>query len=90
MKRLTAWLGGVAGGMAAYRLFKRGPQPVEAPAQGPDPADALRAKIAATKAQEPSPPAAELPDDSDPDERRRAVHERGRAALDEMKGDQSS
>jgi hypothetical protein len=84
VKRLTAWLGGVAGGMAAYRLFKRAPQPVPARAPEPDPADALRAKIAETKAQqEPAAPA-------DPDERRRSVHERGRAAIDEMKGEQSS
>ena len=84
MKRLTAWLGGVAGGMAAYRLFKRPPQQVHAPAPEPDPAETLRAKIAESKAQqEPAAP-------DDPDERRRAVHERGRAAIDEMKGEQSS
>ena len=88
MKRLTAWLTGVAGGMAAYRLFKRPVRP--APVTEPDPADALRAKIAETKAAEPElePEAEAQPDD--PDARRKAVHERGRAALDEMKGDRSS
>jgi hypothetical protein len=87
MKRLTAWLTGVAGGMAAYRLFKRIPHPAPVTTE-PDPADELRAKIAESKAQEPEPPAAEPePEASDPDARRRAVHERGRAAIDEMHGE---
>jgi hypothetical protein len=81
MKRLTAWLTGVAGGMAAYRAFKRAPRPV--PAAEPDPAVALREKLAEAKAVEPEPPAADEP--ADPDARRRAVHERGRAAVDEMR-----
>ena len=84
MKRLTAWLTGVAGGLAAYRAFKRAPQPV---VSEPDPADELRAKLAEAKAAEPE-PAAEEPDD--PEARRRAVHERGRAAIDQMRGDESS
>jgi hypothetical protein len=89
MKRLTAWLTGLAGGVAAARLFRRSPAP--APVYEPDPADALRAKLAETKAAQPEPEAepapAEEPDD--PDARRRAVHERGRAAVDEMRGDRS-
>jgi hypothetical protein len=90
MKRLTAWLTGVAGGVAAARIFRRAPAPVPV-AHEPDPADALRAKLAETRAVQPEPepePAAE-PDD-DPDARRRAVHERGRAAVDEMHGDGTS
>lgn len=87
MKRLTAWLTGVAGGVAAARIFRRAPTPV--PVHEPDPADALRAKLAETKtaqqSAEPEPePEAES---SDPDVRRRAVHERGRAAVDKMRGD---
>jgi len=84
MKRLTAWLTGVAGGVAAARIFRRAPAPV--PVHEPDPADALRAKLAETKATPPAaePEPAEEPDD--PDARRRAVHERGRAAVDEMRG----
>jgi hypothetical protein len=92
MRRLFAWLAGLAGGAAAYRAYKRSPQPVVAE---PDPADALRAKLAEAKAagdDREQFEAGETPVDeaADPDERRRAVHERGRAALDEMRGDSSS
>jgi hypothetical protein len=88
MKRLTAWLTGVAGGVAAARIFRRASAPVPV-VREPDPADALRAKLAETKAEEPEPATAEE-SDVDPDARRRAVHERGRAAVDEMRGDRSS
>ena len=87
MKRLTAWLTGVAGGVAAARIFRRAPAPAPV-VHEPDPAEALRAKLAETKTAQPEPqPAA--PDD-DPDARRRAVHERGRAAVDQMRGDRTS
>jgi hypothetical protein len=86
MKRLTAWLTGLAGGVAAARIFRRAPAPV--PVHEPDPADALRAKLAESKSAPPEPEPAEEPDD--PDARRRAVHERGRAAVDEMRGDRAS
>jgi hypothetical protein len=87
MKRLTAWLTGVAGGVAAARIFRRAPAPAPV-VHDPDPAEALRAKLAETKTAQPEPqPAA--PDD-DPDARRRAVHERGRAAVDQMRGDRTS
>jgi hypothetical protein len=90
MKRLTAWLTGVAGGVAAARIFRRAPTPV--PVREPDPADALRAKLAETKSAQPEPePAAPAKEpDDDPDARRRAVHDRGRAAVDEMRGDRPS
>ena len=88
MKRLTAWLTGVAGGVAAARLFRRAPA-TSAPVHEPDPADALRAKLAETKTAQPEPAPAEDPGD-EPDARRRAVHERGRAAVDEMRGDHQS
>ncbi len=86
MKRLTAWLTGVAGGVAAARIFRRAPAS-SAPVvvHEPDPAEALRAKLAETKVSQP-----EAPPDGDPDARRRAVHERGRAAVDEMRGDRTS
>lgn len=88
MKRLTAWLTGVAGGVAAARMFRRAPVPAPV-VHEPDPADALRAKLAETKATQAEPePEPEAADD-DPDARRRAVHERGRAAVDEMRGDQA-
>lgn len=86
MKRLTAWVTGVAGGLAAYRLFKR-PSHTAVVAE-PDPAEALRAKLAETKSVAEPPPASEEP--ADPDARRRAVHERGREAINEMKGDRPS
>jgi hypothetical protein len=92
MKRLTAWLTGVAGGVAAARIFRRAPVPAPVTRE-PDPADALRAKLAETKAAqvepEPEPASPGQPDD-DPDARRRAVHERGRAAVDEMRGERPS
>jgi hypothetical protein len=90
MKRLTAWLTGVAGGVAAARMFRRAPAPAPV-VHAPDPADALRAKLAETKAvqPEPQPAAVETPSAEDPDARRRAVHERGRAAVDEMRGDRT-
>jgi hypothetical protein len=86
MRRLTAWLTGVAGGVAAARIFRR------APASAPvthevDPAEVLRAKLAETKTAQTEPAPQQEPPDDDPDARRRAVHERGRAAVDEMRGE---
>ena len=92
MKRLTAWLAGAAGGLAAYRLLRRSPQPApepppEPPAaaeDGPDPRAAeLRARLDAAGREEAPEPPAEEP--QTPDERRRAVHEQARSALDEMR-----
>ena len=62
MRRLTAWIGGVAGGVVAYRFWRRHSQVVA----------------------EPTPPE---PSPVEPDDRRRRVHEEGRAALDEMHSD---
>jgi hypothetical protein len=91
MRRLLAWVAGLAGGAAAYRAWRRAPQPL--PSTEPDPAEALRAKLAEAKAARPDRDefeSGEQPvDAADPDERRRAVHERGRAAVDEMRGDDS-
>ena len=67
MRRLTAWIGGTAAGIAAYRLLRRRQQ------MAPEPA--------------PEPVAEEEPES--PDERRQRVHEEGRAALDEMRPDDS-
>jgi hypothetical protein len=90
MRRLHAWLVGFAGGLVAYRAWRRTPQP--APRTEPDPAEALRAKLAEAKAagqDREEFEAGEQPVDAaaDPDERRREVHERGRAAVDEMHGE---
>ena len=88
MKRLTAWLAGAAGGLAAYRLLRRHSEPAPAPVaepsepaeDGPDPRAAeLRARLDAVHEEEPP----EEP--RGPDERRRAVHREARSALDEMR-----
>ena len=60
MRRLTAWIGGVAGGIAAYRFFRRHPQAEPEPPAYPEPTEAderaeeLRAKLADSKAAEPA------------------------------------
>ncbi|HEX5174816.1 MAG TPA: hypothetical protein VFV91_11815 [Gaiellaceae bacterium] len=97
MRRLVGWFGGALGGITAYRLLRRRPQ--ASPAEPDDRADELRAKLAESRAsepvveepvvEEPAPePEAEAapePEPPAPEERRRQVHEEGRAALDEMR-----
>ena len=78
MKRLTAWLAGFAGGAAAYRAWRRQP-----PVTEPDPAVELKAKLAAARVTDGG---EEAPAEPGVDARRRSVHERGRAAIDEMQG----
>ena len=62
MRRLTAWIGGVASGVVAYRFWRRhrapdaAPEP-EAPAEPDDRAEELRAKLAETRVAEPEPAA---------------------------------
>jgi len=90
MKRLTAWLTGVAGGVAAARIFRRTPAPARVPVHEPDPAEALREELAQSKSAPAEPEAPTELSDDDPDARRRAVHERGRAAVDEMRGDSTT
>ena len=82
MKRINAWLAGLAGGAAAYRLFRRQPQTAPPLHSGPDPAEELKAKLAQARAAEEAPAG-----EADVDARRRSVHERGRAAIDEMQGE---
>jgi hypothetical protein len=96
MRRLTAWIGGVAGGVVAYRFWRRRPQAAAEPSPEPtteqqdDRADELRAKLAETRAaDEPSPAEPDEPPEA-VEERRRLVHEEGRATLDEMKSDEST
>ena len=89
MRRLTAWLGGALGGIAAYKWFRGRPQVAGEPAQTePDErAEELRAKLAENRASdEPSP--AE-PDEAPEavEERRQRVHDEARSALDDMKSD---
>lgn len=76
-------------GVVTYRLWKRWRRPeaatVTADVEADDRAEELRAKLAESRATEE--PAAEEassePNDS-VEERRRRVHEEGRAAIDEM------
>jgi len=85
MRRFTAWLAGAAGGLAAYTLLRRRAKPAESAAETPDEhdprAEELRAKLAETRdAPEPAAP-------EDVESRRASVHEQGRAAIDEMRGE---
>jgi hypothetical protein len=87
MRRLFAWVAGVAGGIAAYRVFRRHRAP-EA-----DPADELRSRLAEARAagdDREEFESGETPVDEavavDPDARRRDVHDQARATIDEMRG----
>lgn len=94
MRRLTAWVGGTAVGIAAYRLLRRRPQAAAEPASAePDTrAEELREKLAESRTADPAaepvvdeePPPAEP---ETPEERRQRVHEEGRAALDDMQSE---
>jgi hypothetical protein len=97
MRRLTAWIGGVAGGVVAYRFWRRHGQTAAEPstaapdtAEPDDRADELREKLAERRAgDEPSPAEPDEPPEA-VEERRQRVHEEGRAALDDMKSDESA
>ena len=90
MRARTAWLAGAAGAaIAVYRKLR--PAPASAPAPADDPrADELRRKLeeSRTVAEEQHEEVAspETPvDEADVESRRAAVHERARAATDEMR-----
>jgi hypothetical protein len=94
VRRLLTWLSGAAGGIALYRWLTRERPVAEVPDAALDPRAAeLRARLEESRAlvdererfeagetavdeAEPTP---------DPAERRRRVHEHGRAAVDEMR-----
>ncbi len=87
MRRGLAWLTGGLGvaGLLLYRRLRRAPAPEPAPAPH---AEELRRKLDETRAREDAPaPESALTDDLET--RRREVHERGRAAVDEMGGSTS-
>jgi hypothetical protein len=100
VRRLTAWIGGAAGGFVAYRLLRRR-RPQVAPEPSTEPgttqpdarADELRAKLDESREPEPTTepvveePSAEEPEQQSPEDRRRRVHDEGRAALDDMKSE---
>ena len=90
MRARTAWLAGAAGAaIAVYRKLR--PTPASAPAPADDPrAEELRRKLeeSRTVAEEQHEEVAspETPvDEADVESRRAAVHERARAATDEMR-----
>jgi hypothetical protein len=93
VRRLFGWLAGAVGGAAVYRALRRR---AEAAPLDESRADELRAKLAAAREAGEDPEArsaegGETPVDKaeplDPDARRRAVHEQGRAAIDELRGE---
>lgn len=92
MRARTAWLAGAAGAaIAAYRRLRPAPAPPPAPTDDPR-AEELRRKLeeSRTVAEEQHEEAAsgETPvDEADVESRRAAVHERARAATDEMRGE---
>jgi hypothetical protein len=90
MGRLLAWLGLAAGALAFWRWRLRRRQ--AAPPAAVDPAEELKQKLAESRAAEPDSPAAEPQPEPEPapgaplEDRRRAVHDRARASIDEMRG----
>jgi hypothetical protein len=91
MRARTAWVAGAAGAaIAAWRKFR---QPTPAPAPVEDPrAEELRQKLEESRAVVDAPEefdsAETTVDEAEPADvrdRREAVHERGRAAADEMR-----
>jgi hypothetical protein len=100
MKRLTNWIAGIVSGVIAYRLWKQRQKPAAAttPAaeESDDRAEELRAKLAEARAsEEPAPVEPTVPTEQSAEqpgelsgesleERRRRVHEEGRAAIDQM------
>jgi hypothetical protein len=88
MRRFLAWLTCAAGAAWIVRRLRR-----SAPEPALDPADELRRTLDASRTAEPPPAEPAEPTEAeapDLDERRRAVHERGRAAIDEMRGEGGS
>lgn len=95
MRRLYAWLAGVAGGILAYRAFRRRqsePAPALEPPEPDARAEELKARLAEARAAGDDRDAFEAGETTvaeavDPETRRRSVHEQAQAAIDEMRGD---
>lgn len=97
VKRLFAWAAGAAGGLAAYRAVRgKRPQTRSQPDAVADArAEELKARLRQAREAADDRDAfesGEVPVDEaeplDPQARRAQVHEQGRAALDEMRGEQ--
>jgi hypothetical protein len=82
MRRGLAWLTGGLGvaGLVLYRKLRR----ARAPEAAVEPAEELRQKLDEARAREEPQPEPALTDDLET--RRREVHDRGRAAVEEMRG----
>jgi hypothetical protein len=85
----------VTGALGLGGLWRRG-QPEEPPpaaGDGPDPAEELRARLAESRAADAAgdapagsePSAGQEPEAPDPETRRRDLHERARASIDELR-----
>ncbi len=92
MRRLFAWVAGAAGGLAAYRALK-GRRAEPEPAHDGR-AEELKARLAQARDAvddrdefEAGEVTVDEAEPLDPQARRAAVHEQGRAALDEMRGE---
>jgi hypothetical protein len=87
MRRLLTWLGLTAGALVLLGRFRRRRRHVEAAAV--DHAEALKRTLAESRAEEPGPDAEPEPEQEPApslEERRRAVHDRARTAIDDMLG----
>ncbi len=81
MRRFVAWLACGTGAVFVFRWRLRRRRPVGA---APDPAEELKRKLEESRVE----PAAPEPPTAEPapvDEHRREVHERGRAAIEQMR-----
>jgi len=86
MRRLLTGLGLASAAAVVLARFRRRKPP---PPPAPDPAEELKQKLAGARTDEsPAPAVAEPPGQEEPplDERRRSVHDRARAAMDDMLG----
>jgi hypothetical protein len=92
----TAWLAGAAGAaIAVYRKMRRAPA-APVPVEDPRAAE-LRERLEESRAvvdereefESAETPVDEVEADATPEDRRRAVHDRGRAAADRMRGGSS-
>ena len=83
MLRFLAWLACGTGAVFVFRWRLRRRRPTEPVL---DPAEELKHKLEESRAEEAGPPPVEPEQPlTGVDERRRLVHERGRAAIDEMR-----
>ena len=86
MRRLLTGLGVAAGALLVFRGLFRRRKRKPAPEAAPDPADELKRKLAESRTDEDAPAPEPETAQQSLDERRRAVHDKARAAIDDMLG----